>query len=309
MDHAVVARERCMTRTPSRPAGTAEASELRRSIRRESRRGVLRALGRSLLTFGLTLVVVLALWVGAIELFGISSYVAKGPLDVWAYLVTDDDAGEHRTLLAAELGVSLGDAFIGFVAGLVVALLGATAFRLSRGIEQALMPIAMLLRSVPLIAMAPLIILVVGRDVTTVAVIAGIVVLFPALVTIVFGLNSASPQMLDVISVYGGSSWTALRKVALPASLPSFFAAVRISVPGALTGALLAEWLATGDGIGAGIQTAYSQVQFSLVWSAVVVVTAVSLILYNLVQLVETVVLTRMGIVSDVLGAAGAARG
>jgi ABC-type nitrate/sulfonate/bicarbonate transport system permease component len=98
-----------------------------------------------------------------------------------------------------------------------------------------------------------------------------------------------------VVAVYGGSPWTALRKVALPASLPSFFAAVRISVPGALTGALLAEWLATGDGLGSAIQTAYSQVQFSLVWSAVVVVTAVSLVLYNVVQLLETVVLARMG--------------
>lgn len=285
-----------MTATLTRPPDAAEASELRRGIRRESRRNLLRAVARSLGTFALTLVVVVALWVGVIELFGISSYVAKGPLDVWEYLVTDEDAGEHRSLLATELGISLGDAFIGFVAGLVVALLAATAFRLSRGVEQALMPIAMLLRSVPLIAMAPLIILIFGRQVTTVAVIAGIVVLFPALVTIVFGLNSASPQMLDVVSVYGGSPWTALRKVALPASLPSFFAAVRISVPGALTGALLAEWLATGDGIGSAIQTAYAQVQFSLVWSAVVVVTAVSLVLYNVVQLLETVVLARMGV-------------
>jgi ABC-type nitrate/sulfonate/bicarbonate transport system permease component len=292
----VVAREeQRMTRTLTRPAPPAEATQLRREIRREASLGVAKALGRSLLTFALTLVVVVALWVAVIELFGISSYVAKGPPDVWAYLLTDEDAGEHRALLMGELGVSLADAFIGFVAGLVVALLGATAFRLSRGVEQALMPIAMLLRSVPLIAMAPLIILIFGREVTTVAVIAGIVVLFPALVNIVFGLRSASPEMLDVVSVYGGSSWTALRKVALPASLPSFFAAVRISVPGALTGALLAEWLATGDGIGSAIQIAYSQVQFSLVWSAVVVVTAVSLVLFNLVQLVETVVLTRMG--------------
>jgi ABC-type nitrate/sulfonate/bicarbonate transport system permease component len=272
-----------------------ETGDLRREIRRAATQSVLRAVGRSLLTFVLTLVVVVVLWVGVIELFGISSYVAKGPVDVWTYLVTDEDAGEHRTRLFGELWVSLGDAFIGFVAGLVVAILGAIAFRLSRGVEQALMPIAMLLRSVPLIAMAPLIILIFGRDVTSTAVIAGIVVLFPALVTIVFGLHSASPQMLDVVSVYGGNSWTALRKVALPASLPSFWAAVRISVPGALTGALLAEWLATGDGIGSMIQTAYSQVQFSLVWSAVVVVTAVSLVLYNVVQIVETLVLTRMG--------------
>jgi ABC-type nitrate/sulfonate/bicarbonate transport system permease component len=289
----VVARqERLVTATLERPAPT---TDVRRQIRREASRSVLRAVGRSLLTFALTLVVVVAVWVAVIELFGISSYVAKGPLDVWEYLVTDDDAAEHRSLLMGELGISLADAFVGFVAGLVIALLGATAFRLSRGVEQALMPIAMLLRSVPLVAMAPLIILIFGRDVATVAVVAGIVVLFPALVTIAFGLRSASPEMLDVVAVYGGSPWTALRKVALPASLPSFFAAVRISVPGALTGALLAEWLATGDGLGSAIQTAYSQVQFSLVWSAVVVVTAVSLVLYNVVQLVETAVLARMG--------------
>jgi ABC-type nitrate/sulfonate/bicarbonate transport system permease component len=281
------------TLSTARGGGVAVAQ--RRENRQEASRDVLRAVGRSLLTFALTLVAVLALWLGAIELFGISPFVAKGPLDVWAYLVTGPQAAAHRSLLGDQLGTSLVDAFIGFVAGLVVALLGAIAFRLSRGVEHALMPIAMLLRSVPLIALAPLIILVFGRDVATVAVVAGIVVVFPALVTIAFGLRSASPQMLDLVTVYGGTSWTTLRKVALPASLPSFFAAVRISVPGALTGALLVEWLATGEGIGSKIQTAYSQVQFALVWSAVVVVTAVSLVLYNVVQVVETIVLSRMG--------------
>jgi ABC-type nitrate/sulfonate/bicarbonate transport system permease component len=66
-------------------------------------------------------------------------------------------------------------------------------------------------------------------------------------------------------------------------------------VPGGLTGALLAEWPATGDGMGSAIQAAYAQVRFSMVWSAVVVVTAVSLGLYNLVQIAETLVLARMG--------------
>jgi ABC-type nitrate/sulfonate/bicarbonate transport system permease component len=281
--------------TVSAVAAGRAAAVRRRQVRREATRTALRAAGRSLLSSGLTVLVVLALWIGAIELFGISSYVAKGPADVWEYLVTDEDAAAHVALLRHDLWVSLTDALVGFVAGLVVALLGATAFRLSRGVEHALMPIAMLLRSVPLIALAPLIILVFGRDVTTVAIVSGIVVVFPALVTIVFGLRAASPQVQDVVAVYGGSSWTALRTVALPASLPALFAAVRVSVPGALTGALLAEWLATGDGIGSTIQTAYAQVQFSLVWSAVVVVTAVSLVLYNAVQLVETLVLSRMG--------------
>ncbi|MGY1815303.1 ABC transporter permease [Blastococcus sp. SYSU D00820] len=284
-----------MTATLTRPPADPGAAERRREIRRETSRTVLRGVGRTLLTFVLTVVVVVGLWVAVLEFFDVPEYVAKGPLDVWEYLVTDEDAGEHRTIVFDSLWISLYDAFIGFVAGLVVALLGATAFRLSRGVEHALMPIAMLLRSVPLIALAPLIILVFGRDVATVAVVAGIVVLFPALVNIVFGLRSASPEMLDVVSVYGGGPVTALRKVALPASLPAFFAAVRISVPGALTGALLAEWLATGEGMGSTILKASGQAKFPLVWSAVVVVTLASLVLYNLVQVLETVVLGRMG--------------
>jgi ABC-type nitrate/sulfonate/bicarbonate transport system permease component len=155
----------------------------------------------------------------------------------------------------------------------------------------------MLLRSVPLVALAPIIILITGRDNPSalVAAMGGIVVLFPALVNIAFGLRSASPLITDVITVYGGSHFTTLRKVALPSSLGSFFAAVKISIPGAITGALLAEWLGTGQGLGYGIVTAVSQVKNFEVWSSVVTITAVSLVLYGLAQLVETLVLRRMG--------------
>jgi ABC-type nitrate/sulfonate/bicarbonate transport system permease component len=273
--------------------------ELRREVRAESMRSVFRALGTSIITFLVTIVSVLVLWVGVLWVFDVSPYIAKGPVDVWNYLFTVPDAAANRAELGGNLVVTLGDAFIGFVAGLAVALLGAIMFQLSKGIEHALMPVAMLLRSVPLVAMAPVIIMIFGRDDWSVAVIGGIVVLFPALVSIAFGLESASPQMHDVVTVYGGTPWTGLRKVALPSSQPSFFAAVRISVPGAITGALLAEWLATGEGIGGAIGGYIAQAQFSALWASVVVVTAVSLVLYNLVQIVENVVLARMGMHPD----------
>ena len=273
--------------------------ELRREVRAESMRSVFRALGTSIITFLVTIVSVLVLWVGVLWVFGVSPYIAKGPVDVWNHLFTVPDAAANRAEIGGNLVVTLGDAFIGFVAGLTVALLGAIVFQLSKGIEHALMPVAMLLRSVPLVAMAPVIIMIFGRDAWSVAVIGGIVVLFPALVSIAFGLASASPQMHDVVTVYGGTPWTGLRKVALPSSLPSFFAAVRISVPGAITGALLAEWLATGEGIGGAIGGYIAQAQFSALWASVVVVTAVSLVLYNLVQIVENVVLARMGMHPD----------
>ncbi|MCX6503195.1 MAG: ABC transporter permease subunit [Microbacterium sp.] len=275
--------------------GSTQNAELNAQIRKQATSGALKALVWGVLTFLGTIVLVLVLWVGALALLNISPMIAKGPVDVWNYLFTMPNSAANREVMFGHLAVTLGHSAIGFISGLVIALLGASVFQLSKGVEHALMPVAMLLRSVPLVAMAPVIIMIFGRDLITVAVIGGIVVLFPALVNISFGLKSASPQMNDLVEVYGGGSWSKLRKIAMPSSLPAFFAAVRISVPGAITGALLAEWLAVGGGIGGSIAGYVPQAQFSALWTSVILVTAVSLVLYNVIQIVEDVVLARMG--------------
>ncbi|THG30932.1 ABC transporter permease [Naasia lichenicola] len=274
--------------------------DLRAQVRSAATKALLRSLGKSALIGLSTFAIVLIIWVAVLTFSGVSPYVAKGPIDVWNFLFTDEDAVANRAEIGANLAVTMRHSVIGFAAGLAVAIIGAILFRLNRGIESALMPGALLLRSVPLIALAPVIILIVGLGTdASVAVIGGIVVLFPALVTIAFGLNSASAQMLDVVSVYGGSTLTAIRKVALPGALPSLFAAIRVSVPGAITGALLAEYLSTGDGIGRAAATYGTQAKFPDLWASVVVVTFISLIIYTVVQLIETIALTRMGMNPD----------
>ena len=275
-------------------------ADLRKQVRTTALKALGRSVGKSVLIALGTFALVIAAWLAILTFFGISPYVAKGPLDVWAFLFTDDDAAANRDVLGANLAVTLRHSITAFVVGLVVAILGAILFRVSKGAESALMPVAMLLRSVPLIALAPVNILIFGfGSEASVAVIGGIVVLFPALVTMVFGLKAASPQMLDVVAVYGGGTLTAVRKVALPGALPSLFAAIRISVPGAITGALLVEMLSTGDGIGYSTLQYLPQAKFADVWASVVVVTAISLVLYFVVQVLETIVLTRMGMAVD----------
>jgi ABC-type nitrate/sulfonate/bicarbonate transport system permease component len=255
--------------------------------------GALTAVGRALFTMAMVIVTIIVLWVAGLQIFDVSDYVGKGPDDVWAHLVTEEDAAENRAVAFDLLGETLRDAAIGFVAGMAAAIVLAVAIVSSRVLETAVMPVALILRSVPLIALAPIIILLVGRGHAVVAAMGGIVVLFPALVTIVFGLRSVSSQVRDVVTVYGGSSWTVLRKVAFPTALPAVFGAVRISVPGAFTGALLAEWLATGEGIGHAVVSAANRSQNTQVWSLVVVVTVAALALYLLAQLVESLVLHR----------------
>jgi len=288
------------TQAVTAPSQAKAVADLRRQVRSVALKSLGRAVGKSVLIGLSTFVIVLLIWLAVLAFFGISPYIAKGPLDVWDFLFVDDDAAANRAILGANLGVTMGHALTGFIVGLVVAILGAILFRVSKGAESALMPVAMLLRSVPLIALAPVIILIFGNgSQASVAVIGGIVVLFPALVTMVFGLKAASPQMLDVVAVYGGGTLTAVRKVALPGALPSLFAAIRISVPGAITGALLTEMLSTGDGVGFSTLQYIPQAKFADLWAAVVVVTAISLALYFIVQVLETIVLTRMGMNTD----------
>jgi len=267
----------------------------RRDFGRARVRETLRAVGKAAQSALVATGAVLLLWVFALWALDVPTFVGKGPIDVANWLFTVPAADENRALVLTQLGQTLADAAIGFATGLGAALVLAAVFLLLRPVEHALMPIALLLQSVPLIAIAPIIILIFGRGGVTVAVMGGLVVLFPALVTIVFGLRSASPVMIDLVHVYGGNGFEVLRRVALPASVPALFAAIRVSVPGALTGALIAEWLATGQGIGRGIVSAIGQARMSEVWALTVVVTAVSIVLYLVVTLVEASVVTRLG--------------
>lgn len=300
MSAAVRAADRSTTAAAtgtSAPAAPAAAAR---------RRAFARTVGRSLLNTVTTLLVVLALWQAVVSLTGVSPYVAKGPADVWQYLVVGDPgepAAAHRAELAPLLVQTLRDAAVGFVAGVAAAVLLAVTFTLSKTVEAGVMPLALLLRAIPLVSIAPVIILLTGRGTSaSVAVIGSIVVLFPALASVMFGLSRADPESLDLIHVYGGSRLTQLLKVSIPGALPSLFAAARVSVPGAVTGALLAEWLSTGQGIGGMIQKFSASARFDELWASVAVITLVTLVLYNLVQAVENLVLTRRGMADGGLG-------
>jgi ABC-type nitrate/sulfonate/bicarbonate transport system permease component len=258
---------------------------------------LLRNLGSVLVSVLVTLV----LWEGFIRLYHVDHVIAKDPLDVWRYLFTQHadkvhgfhSAAQNRHILFLNLRTTLRDSLLGYVAGIVLAMVVASAFVLQRTVEQTFMPVALVLRSVPLVAMAPLITLIFGRDILAVAVIGGIVCFFPALVNIMYGLRATPGSSLDLMASYGASRLATLRKVLIPSAMPSIFASLRINVPAAIIGALLAEWLATGKGSGNEMLTVVNTFDYGELWSAVVLVTLVSMLLYSVVSAVEAAVLIR----------------
>lgn len=253
-------------------------------------------LGRRALTttayFISSVLLIIALWALLIKVFDLNSFFAKTPLDVWRY-VSGSEGPEVRADMGADLGTTLRNAGLGYLVGTVGALLLAIAVTSSQAIEQAVMPIAIGVRAVPLVAMTPLVALVFGRGLACVLVIAGIVTFFPSLVQIVDGLRSTPEPALEAVAAFGGDARRQLLTVRLPYALPSVFASARVAGPLAIIGATLAEWLATGKGIGNRMVLSLAHSDFVDLWTTVVVITAAAVAVYGLASMLEGLVLRR----------------
>jgi ABC-type nitrate/sulfonate/bicarbonate transport system permease component len=111
----------------------------------------------------------------------------------------------------------------------------------------------------------------------------------------VLGLRSATPTALDLIQVNGGGKWAMLIRIRIPSALPNFFAAVRISVPGAIVGAMLGEFISGFDGFGGLIATAHGLGHSTEVWALAFIGVVLSIVLYALVTVAETAALAAWG--------------
>jgi ABC-type nitrate/sulfonate/bicarbonate transport system permease component len=240
-----------------------------------------------------SLLVILAAWWAYLLVFDMSPFVGKTPVDVFLYLFSGPDAAANRTTILDALGVTLVHAGIGYVTGLVIGVAVAVIFVLAPTIELVFTPLAVALRSVPVIVLIPLLILIFGRGLGGVVVITTIVTFFPTLANTQVGLKRVPADALVLMRSYDASTWTSLWRVLLPYSLPSIFASARIAAPTAVLAATLAEWLATGDGLGHEIVSSRSHSNYLELWASTAVLTAVSLLFYALVSWAERRVLAR----------------
>jgi ABC-type nitrate/sulfonate/bicarbonate transport system permease component len=250
---------------------------------------VLGRLGSALLS----IVIVLVAWQVFLWVLDVNSFIGRGPVDVWNFLTSGPDAAAARATLWDASVVTLTDAGIGLLAGAVCGICVAVAFNLVPPAEHTFMPMAVVLRSVPLVAMTPLIALIFGRGLLAVTVISGIVTFFPVLVSVSLALRTTPRASLDLCQAYGAGSFATLRKVQFPTALPALFGSLRVAAPLALVGALLAEWLATGDGLGYLMLQSMTLSNYNMLWAATALVTAYSVLAYSIISAIERLVLAR----------------
>lgn len=213
----------------------------------------------------LVLAVIIAVWLAVARISGLSRTLFPEPQDVLSAAMSNS-----LLLLKATVTTAKG-AFAGFLLGNAVGLLLAMVVARSVLASRLVLPLAVMIRVVPIIALAPLLTLVLGSGIATVATISALLVFFPTLVNGILGLRSVGLDQLDMMKMANASQWQVFLLLRLPAALPSLFAAMRIAAGASVLGALLAEWVASGGGLGYLILQSSLTFQVALMWAAVLI--------------------------------------
>ena len=203
-------------------------------------------------------VVLLAVWQGLVDAWDIPVYLFPAPTDIARTFASD-----WRELFVA-LGTTLTITLQAFVAAVVVGTLIAFVFVQSRAVEVSLFPYAVLLQVTPIVAIAPLIILLVKNTTIALTVCAGLVALFPVISNTTLGLRSVDPGLASYYRMNKAGRLKTLFKLKVPSALPYFFGGLRISSGLALIGAVVAEFVAGTGGRSAGLAFEILQAGYTL---------------------------------------------
>jgi NitT/TauT family transport system permease protein len=184
------------------------------------------------------------------------------------------------------LRLTLVESVIGLVAGSALGLALAGLFVVVPRAERSLYNLVVTIHSIPLVAVAPLLLIWFGVGLTAPTIVAGLACFFPMAVNATRGLRAASAGALDLMWVLDASRWQTFLRVRVPASLPYLAAALKVAAPAAVLGATVGEWLGTA-GVGYLLFSAMVNFQVELLWATMVIATGVALGGYLLVSGIE----------------------
>jgi NitT/TauT family transport system permease protein len=258
--------------------GSAEAAEvafLRERERRKWRRRLLPVLG---------VLIALGAWAALVYVFKVPPFVAPSPQLVAFTLYN------KFGLLMSNLWPTAVQAVLGFLLGNFVAILIATVFVHKKTVEEAFFPIVVLINTIPVVAKAPILVLLLGNGMEPKIAIAALICFFPTLVNMVRGLESVNPQAMELMRVLSASKSEVFFKLRLQNSIPYLFSALKIAASTAVIGSIVGEWIGSTVGIGALIIQATYNFDSALLYATVIVGSTFSVLFFLSITMVERLV-------------------
>jgi NitT/TauT family transport system permease protein len=227
-------------------------------------------------------ILMLALWELAVVVFHVRPFIAPAPNAGVAVLAS------KFGLLIGNLAPTATEAVLGFIIGNSAAIAIATCFVYQRTAEEAFFPIAVMVHTIPVMAYAPILVLLLGNGLSAKVAIAALICFFPTLVNMTRGLRAVSPQQMELMRILSARPSEIFLKLRLKCSLPYLFAALKIAAATSVIGAIVGEWIGATTGIGALIIQATYNFDSPLLYATIVVGSAFSAAFFGVISWLES---------------------
>lgn len=235
----------------------------------------------------LIVAVLLGLWQLAASLdvianaLNIEPFLVPSPSEIAQSLLAD------RSLLLDNGWVTLQEVLAGFALSVLAGVGFAVALHLSPTLRRAFYPLLVASQTVPIVVIAPILVVWLGFGIGPKLAIIALICFFPITVNTLDGLRSVDPDLTKMMRTLDASRWQTFRRVEGPTALPYFFSGAKIAVAVAVIGAVFGEWAGSSSGLGHLIQQASAQLQTARTFAAVVVLSALAIVLFGLLAVIE----------------------
>ena len=231
------------------------------------------------------IVLLLAAWQGATAVWDIQPWLLPSPSAIAGAAV------DARALLVPHILQTALETLAGFAAALVTGLALALLMDMSSTLRRAVYPLLVVSQTVPIIAIAPLLVIWFGYGLLPKVIVVGLVCFFPIVVGAADGLRSTDPDLISLLQSMGATRRQTFLKVRVPASLPSVFTGIKVAITYSVVGAIIGEWVGASRGLGVFMLRASNSFRTDWVFASIAVVSALSLALFLAVVVLERAML------------------
>jgi putative hydroxymethylpyrimidine transport system permease protein len=220
------------------------------------------------------------------DVLGLESFLVPSPAEIAGSL------WEDRSLLADNAWVTLREILFGLGCALLAGVGCAVLMHLSRTVRDAAYPLIVASQTIPIIVISPILLVWLGFGIGPKIVVVALICFFPITVNVLDGLRSTEPDAIKLMRSLDASRWQVFRRVEAPTALPGFFTGAKIAVVLAPIGAVFGEWVGSSTGLGHLVLQDNAQLEVAREFAAVVVLSAMALVLIGLMTLIERRVVT-----------------
>jgi NitT/TauT family transport system permease protein len=231
----------------------------------------------------ISVIIGVLLWHLITSYSGVPNFILPSPLSVWTRFLRALSDGS----LLYHTAVTLIEIVLGLLVGTIFATIVGYLLAKSRALERILSPYIVASQAIPIVAIAPLLVIWLGDGILSKVVICALIVFFPVLVNTIVGVRAVPPPLYDLMNSLHASPAQILWKVEVPASLPVFLGGLRIGATLSVIGAIVGELVDAEEGLGFLLQLGDFQYDTPMVFVAVFMLIGLALMLYGIVVLLE----------------------